>query len=193
MRNNLKFAAVAVILLLAFGAVVFIYAARQNSVALADTQSVNTAELRTFISLDNQTYLNNQTGSIGLPPCQVGGRGMMGGREFGQFLSENTTLATIEGTVVAKTRDILVLSTTSGQVDVTIPRDWTVGNEVVNGRSLFNGTFASSGQTVTLSVLESQMFSNASFSINSMLAYKVTNATDTIAYAVLPFNIQPAS
>jgi hypothetical protein len=203
MKNNLKMAAVAVALMLAFSIVAFVYAATQDSVALTDTQNVNTAELRTLILSDNQTYPNNQTGPWQLyGPCASGhdrrmmgglGGGLGGGPGFGQFLSENSTPATAEGTVVAQTGDILVLSTNSGQVRVMIPKDWTVSSEVVSRADLFNGTFASQGQNVTLSVLKSEMFSNTSFSINSMLAYQATNASGTVAYAVLPFNIQPAS
>jgi hypothetical protein len=88
---------------------------------------------------------------------------------------------------------MLVLNTTSGQIRVSLPQKWTVGDEVVNRTSLFNGAFASTGQTVTVYVLESNLFSNTSFSINTMLGYKATNATGTNAYAVLPFNIQPSS
>jgi hypothetical protein len=46
---------------------------------------------------------------------------------------------------------------------------------------------------VTLYVLESNLVSNTSFSINTMLGYEAINATGTQAYAVLPFNIQPKS
>jgi hypothetical protein len=74
-----------------------------------------------------------------------------------------------------------------------LPAEWTVGTEVVNRNTLFNGTFASSGQSVTITVLESSVFSNANFSINEMLGYEAINATNAQAYAVLPFNIQPNS
>jgi hypothetical protein len=68
-----------------------------------------------------------------------------------------------------------------------------VGDEVVSSATLFNSTFASQGSSVTITVLETSLFSNASFSINEMLGYEATNATGTTAFAVLPFNIQPAS
>jgi predicted transglutaminase-like protease len=74
-----------------------------------------------------------------------------------------------------------------------LPEDWTVGNDVVGRTSLFNSNFANLGQNVTVKVLENELFSNASFNINTMLGYEVINATDTHAYAVLPFNIQPSS
>jgi hypothetical protein len=90
-------------------------------------------------------------------------------------------------------RDIVLSSRASGQVRVMIPREWTVGSEVVSGATLFNGTFVSTGQTLTVDVLKSDLFSNANFSVNVMLGYEAVNATGTHAYAVLPFNIQPAS
>jgi len=46
---------------------------------------------------------------------------------------------------------------------------------------------------LTVSVLKSDLFSNANFSVNVMLGYEAVNATGTHAYAVLPFNIQPTS
>jgi hypothetical protein len=72
-----------------------------------------------------------------------------------------------------------------------LPKDWTVDNEVVGRAALFNGTFTSQGQDVTVKVLESNVFSNANFSINVMMGYEAINASSTHAYAVLPFNIQP--
>jgi hypothetical protein len=88
---------------------------------------------------------------------------------------------------------MLVLDTSSGQVRVLLPNEWTVGNEVVSSATLFNSTFAGQGSSVTITVLEAILFSNASFSINEMMGYEAINATGTTAYAVLPFNIQPAS
>jgi len=116
----------------------------------------------------------------------TGFRGMEG-------LLQNATLSTVQGTVVTEVRGMLVLETSSGQVRVMLPEDWTVGNDVVGRTSLFNSNFANPGQNVTVKVLENELFSNASFNINTMLGYEVINATDTHAYAVLPFNIQPSS
>ena len=116
----------------------------------------------------------------------TGFRGMEG-------LLQNATLSTVQGTVVTEVRGMLVLDTSSGQVRVMLPEDWTVGNDVVGRTSLFNSNFANPGQNVTVKVLENELFSNASFNINTMLGYEVINATDTHAYAVLPFNIQPSS
>jgi hypothetical protein len=118
-------------------------------------------------------------------------------RSYGPYLTgaflQNATLSNVTGTVVTVVNGMLVLDTSSGQVRILLPNEWTVGNETVNRVTLFNGTFASQGSSVTITVLESNVFSNANFSINEMLGYEAINATGTQAYAVLPFNIQPAS
>ncbi len=141
-----------------------------------------------FTFPDNFTFSGNFTSS-----GNFGFQGQMFGSQFsGRFL-QNATLASVSGSVVTETRGILLLDTSSGQVSIQIPKEWNIGSQVVSGANLFNGTFASSGQTVTLQVLESNVFSNTSFTLNEMVGYQATNATGTTATAVLPFNIQPTS
>jgi len=178
----LKIATVAAILFLALGAIVFVYANSQNNL------NTNDNELQT--TMQNYFSSNNT-----LPPCN---RGRM--RQFeenrlqlGQNFFENATLNTVQGTVVSQLRGVLILDTGSGQVRVLVPKAWTLSNEVVSRATLFNGTFTSAGQSITIKVLESNMFSNTSFSINVMLGYEAINSTNTHAYAVLPFNIVPSS
>jgi hypothetical protein len=164
----------------------------QNSLALADDQRTSNQYVQTLLDSTNVTLPINAT----WPDHMEGGHGrqMMGDDlQFVQLLSENATLSTVQGTVVSQSRDFLILDTGAGQVRVMIPNEWTVGSEIVNSASLFNGTFVSSGQTLTVNVLKSELFSNANFSVNVMLGYEAVNATGTHAYAVLPFNIQPAS
>jgi hypothetical protein len=62
-----------------------------------------------------------------------------------------------------------------------------------NASTVFNGTFAATGQTVTLQVLEKTLASNTDFTVNTMMAYQATNTSGTTATAVLPYNIQPTS
>jgi hypothetical protein len=181
MRKSLKIATVAAVLFLALGAVVFVYASTQNSLrANADEQT----GVQNFFWSGNCMFPDHMRR---MP--QMGANGF----QWVEGLSENATLSTVQGTVVSEVRGILVLDTGSGQVRVLLPKDWNLGNEVVNRATLFNGSFASAGQSVTVKVLESDVFSNANFSINVMLGYEAVNATDAHAYAVLPFNIQPAS
>jgi hypothetical protein len=120
-------------------------------------------------------------------------QGRANGFPWAERFLENATLSTVQGTVVSEVKGILILNTDAGQVRILLPKGWTVGNEVMGRAALFNGTFAGSGQNVTVKVLESKVFSNANFSLNVMMGYEAINATGTHAYAVLPFNIQPHS
>jgi hypothetical protein len=182
MRKTLKIATVAAILFLALGAIVFVYANSQNN--------LNTTDNELQATIQNYFSSNNT-----LPPCN---RERMGQFEenrlqLGQNFFENATLNTVQGTVVSQLRGVLILDTGSGQVRVLVPKAWTLSNEVVSRATLFNGTFVSAGQSITIKVLESNMFSNTSFSINVMLGYEAINSTNVHAYAVLPFNIVPSS
>ncbi|MCJ7634750.1 hypothetical protein MUP77_20460 [Candidatus Bathyarchaeota archaeon] len=182
MRKTLKIATVAAVLFLALGAIVFVYANSQNNLNTTDN------ELQT--TMQNYFSSNNT-----LPPCNR--RGMRQFEEnrlqLGLNFFENATLNTVQGTVVSQSKGMLILDTGSGQIRVLVPKAWTLSNEVVSRATLFNGTFASAGQSITIKVLESNVFSNTSFSINVMLGYEAINSTNVHAYAVLPFNIVPSS
>jgi hypothetical protein len=194
MRRSLQIAVIAVVAFLALGAVAFVYANSQgrNTYSASELQTGMWSP-RMDYAWDNVTLPDNVTG-----PCHMRGmRGMpqMGGNELwlSEGLLENATLSTVQGTVVSEVRRMLILDTGSGEVRILLPQEWTVGTEVVDRVSLFNGTFASPGQSVTVKVLENTLFSNDSFSINTMMAYEAINATSMHAYAVLPFNIQSNS
>jgi hypothetical protein len=192
MRKSLKIAAVAAVLFIALGAVAYVYACSQNGATANDNrQRLGFQNMQTFFQSNNFTLSGNATIPWGYMPR------MPSMRSNGLYLTEgflqNATLSNVTGTVVTEVKGMLVLDTSSGQVRILLPEDWTVGNETVNRVTLFNGTFASQGQSVTITVLESNVFSNANFSINEMIGYEAINATGTQAYAVLPFNIQPAS
>jgi hypothetical protein len=177
--------------MLALGAVALVYAYSQNlASANVSEQRMETWSPGTFFWSHNATLPNNVTIS-----CPMGRMPRMGRYGFGWngMMLQNATNSTVTGTVATEVSGMLVLNTASGQIRVSLPQEWTVGDEVVNRTSLFNGAFASTGQTVTVYVLENSLLSNTSFSINTMLGYKATNATGTDAYAVLPFNIEPPS
>jgi hypothetical protein len=184
MRRSLKIAAVAVVLLMALGAVVFVYAHSQNGFLANDEQLIDMQNLPVFFESDNATM-----------PCHMGRMRQMHGNglQWIEGLSENATLSTVQGTVVSESNGILILDAGEGQVRVLLPREWSLGSEVVDRSTLFNGTFTSLGQSVTVKVLESNVFSNSNFTINVMVGYEAINTSATHAYAVLPFNIQPTS
>jgi hypothetical protein len=190
MRKSLKIAAVAAVAFLALAGVALAYAyARNGVISNANEVQMDTWNKRTYFDSNNVTSPNNITG-----PCFEGRMDRMRGNDlWNGGLLQNATLSTVQGTIVSEVKGMLVLDTGSGEIRIMLPEDWTVGNEVVDRISLFNGTFASLGQNVTIKVLESDVFSNSSFSINTMLGYEAINATSTHAYAVLPFNIQPSS
>jgi hypothetical protein len=191
MRKTLKIAAVAAVVFLALGAVAFALALSQNGVTANAREQTSMQNMQTFFGMNNVTCPCNTT----MPWAHMGRTPQMraNGLQWAEGLSQNATLANVSGTVVSEVKGTLILDTGSGQIRVSLPEDWTVGTEVVNRNTLFNGTFASPGQSVTIEVIESSVFSNANFSINEMLGYEATNATNVQAYAVLPFNIQPNS
>jgi hypothetical protein len=192
MRKSLKIVVVAAVLFIAVGAVAFVYACSQNgALANANEQLMGIQGMQTFFAWHNITLPNNFTMPWG--PMMRMPQMRANGVQWTYGLLQNATLSTVQGTVVSEFRGMLVLDTGSSQVRVLLPKDWTLGNEVVGRAELFNGTLASTGQNVTVKVLESEVFSNANFSLNEMLGYEAINATGTHAYAVLPFNIQPAS
>ncbi len=167
---------------LVLGAVVFVYASSQDS-----------------LDTNNSDQLTDMANN-GVLNCTMRGPGRGMERVLGNelqpingMLFENATISTVQGTIVSQVRGILILNADSGQIRVNVPREWTLGNEVVSSISLFNGTFLSSGQTVTINVLQTNLVSNASFSANVMMGYEAINASSTHAYAVLPFNLQANS
>ena len=209
MRKSLMIITVIGVMLCIVGAVLFANASASTSnPAVANTaqQVTNPSPSATPTSPmmpGNWTFPGNFTfagnfgpqGNFGFQgPMMHGmhGRQMCGPQLSGTFL-QNATLATVSGSVVTETRGLLLLETSTGQVSIQIANQWNIGSQVVPGYSLFNSAFATAGQTVTLQVLESNVFSNTSFNLNEMVGYQATNATGTIANAVLPYNIQPAS
>jgi hypothetical protein len=193
MKKSLKMATVAVVALLALGAVAFVYASSLNGFNAINTdeqKQMDMQNMRSFFMTDNITMPDNDT----MPcPMRRGPQMHANGLQLGRNFLENATISTVQGTVVSEYKDMLILNTDAGQVRVLLPKEWSVNNDIISRGELFNGTFASSGQNVTIKVLESDVFSNASFSINVMIGYEAINATYTHAYAVLPFNITPHS
>jgi hypothetical protein len=192
MRKSLKIVSGAVVLFLALTAIALVYAGIQSGSTSANAQQTGNQDIQSFLDSNNVTLPSNATWLGQMGRCH--GQQMIGdGQRLIQMISENATLSTVQGTVVSQVGRVLILDTGSSQVRVMIPNKWTLGNEVINSAALFNGTFVGSGQTLTVNVLKSDLFSNANFGINVMLGYEAVNATGIHAYAVLPFNIQPTS
>jgi hypothetical protein len=183
-RKSLKIAAITAIVLLALSAIVFVYANTHNgNNASDDQQQTNLQNMQPFTS--NITNMS---------PAQLKELQTLCNRpQFFKRLLQNATLSTIQGTVALEFKGMLLLDTSSGRTTVLLPKEWSVGSEVIGRADLFNSTFASSGSNVTVKVLKSDVFDDANFTLNVMIGYEAINATGTHAYAVLPFNIVPNS
>jgi hypothetical protein len=188
MRKTLKMATGTAVLFLALAAVVFVYANSQNtSQANNNEQQMATQDTQTSFGWCNLTNVTMPFHMRHMSPMHENGL------QLPEELLHNATLATVQGTIVSEYRSMLILDTNTSQIRIQLPNAWTLDNQVVNRATLFNGTFASQGQSVTLKVLESDMVNNTNFSINIMMGYEAINARGTHAYAVLPFNIQTNS
>lgn len=110
--------------------------------------------------------------------------------ELFKELIANATPIEINGTVVALIKDMLVLDTDEGHVRIHLPPVWTINYEVMQTEELFNNTFSSIGQNVTVKALKAVLFENEGLSINIIMGYEIINAESVHAYAVLPFNIE---
>ena len=188
----MKIAAVAAALFLALGAVVFVYANQQTSLKANDDQQIMGMQ-----NMQNmQQYMQNfSSTNCTFPPGQMRhmNYGLANGLPMVKRFLQNATLSDVQGTVVSEFRGMLILDTGTGQIRVLLPKFWSVDTGVVGRAALFNSSFAMPGDTVTVGVLNSDVFANQNFSINVMVGYEVTNATGTHACAVLPFNILPNS
>lgn len=179
MRKSVKVAAAVTVLFLAFGAVVLAYANSQNALTSGNEQKAPTYTANSAPQIQSQlkqSVTNND-------------------HPWAKKFLENATAATVNGTVMSEFKGMLILDTGQSEVRILMPQYWSVGTEVVGRGKLFNTTYSFSGpgENVTVKTLESEVFKNPSFSINVMVGYEITNATGTIAYAVLPFNIVPNS
>jgi hypothetical protein len=105
-------------------------------------------------------------------------------------LLANASAIEINGTVVAVVKTMLVLDTDEGHLRVHLPALWTVASEVVDRDALFNTTFSSVGQDVTVRALQAELFETSEFGLTVSMGYELINADAVHAYAVLPFNIE---
>src|SRR5208283_6053783 len=169
MRKSLIIIALVGVMLCVLGAVLFAsaFASANDPVVNSAVPQVNVQPSQSVSNPGGPMFPGNFTfpGNLAIPGnfgCQGGmmhrmhGQQMFGPQFSGEFL-QNATLASVSGSVVTETRGLLLLDTSSGQVSIQIPNEWNIGSQVVSGATLFNGTFASSGQTVTLQVLESNV------------------------------------
>ena len=112
---------------------------------------------------------------------------------FFRRLTNNATPIEINGSVVALVKNMLVLDTDDGHLRIHVPPVWTLNHEVMETEELFNSTYSSTGENVTVKALKAVLFENEGLSINVMMGYEIINADSVHAYAMLPFNIEVES
>lgn len=102
---------------------------------------------------------------------------------LGRWLLSKGVPETLEGTVVAHTAGITVLSVEGKNINVLTPAKWLVDGEIVFAKDLIPEL---SGQ-VTMQTLKVEYLGNVKTTIYAV--YKIT-AVDLSAEAILPVNIQ---
>lgn len=188
MKKSLKIASVTVVLLLLLGVGLFAYGRPQT---VADKEQGCPPDNR---PPDNRPPKNRPP--IICPPMprwRARAPECYPKLELVKRLIANATPTEINGTVVALVRDMLVLDTDEGHIRIHLPPVWTLNYEVMQREELFNNTFSSIGQNVTVKALKTILFENDGLSINVMMGYEIINADSIHAYAVLPFNIEVES
>ena len=111
--------------------------------------------------------------------------------EMLKALLANATTVEINGTVVALVKNKLVLNTTTGHETILLPLTWTVDTKVMKRTQLFAGNFSAIGEKVIVTVLKLTLFENQNITINILYGFEITNAESIVAFALLPFNIEP--
>jgi hypothetical protein len=167
MKQSLKIATIAALIIIAVGTFAFFLASAQVNSASANNDLATNPQISQFLQNHPQAAA------------------------LGKFLS-HATLADVTGTVVSESKGKLVLSTDSGQVRLLLPKTWSYNDQQLTRTELVNGDFAQTGQTVTFKVLEGQ-WPLTGFNINILIAYEAVNSANTHAYAILPFNIEATS
>ena len=106
------------------------------------------------------------------------------------WIIENSEPVTVDGTVVGLTRHMLILDVGDGQVRVLLSPVWSVGMEIVRAKDLFDNGFLVQGENVTVKALKTPLVAEENYGAYLLFGYEIANATDTHAFAALPFNIE---
>ncbi len=109
-----------------------------------------------------------------------------------KWLIAHSTPAEVNGEAVALVRNMLVVQVGEDQVRVLMPQGWIVDGEAIRAGRLFNGTYMSLGDDVTVKALKTILKTDGEgFSIYTLIGYEIIdNENGAHAYAILPFNIE---
>ncbi len=109
-----------------------------------------------------------------------------------KWLIAHSTPVEVNGEAVALVRNMLIVQVGEDQVRVLMPRGWTVDGNVIGAGRLFNGTYMSFGDDVTVKALKTVLKTDdEGFNIYTLIGYEIIdNENGAHAYAILPFNIE---
>jgi len=101
---------------------------------------------------------------------------------------KNGSAVEVQGTVTFAGPRILVIETSSGEVNVVIPPRWVVGGTNVTSRDLFDGDPYSVGSSVNLKTLAAEK-AFTGYTVKIYFAYEIKGG-GVVARALIPFNIE---
>jgi hypothetical protein len=110
------------------------------------------------------------------------GNGVMG------YVIKNGSAVDVQGTVVFAGPRILVIETSSGDVNIIMPPRWLVGGTNVTSKDLFDGEPYGVGSLVTLKTLGVEK-AFTGYTVKIYFAYEV-EGDGVVARALIPFNIE---
>jgi hypothetical protein len=110
------------------------------------------------------------------------GNGVMG------YVIKNGSAVDVQGTVVFAGPRILVIETSSGDVNIIMPPRWLVGGTNVTSKDLFDGEPYGVSSSVTLKTLWAEK-AFTGYTVKIYFAYEV-EGDGVVARALIPFNIE---
>jgi len=105
---------------------------------------------------------------------------------------KDAEVVTIDGTVVTRSRNILIVDSEGKRLNILLPPLWSVNTEdkVLNLSAIFKENYVKAGDTVTITALERTVRNEKGVSVSFIVAYEILDeTTDNHLYAILPFNI----
>lgn len=105
--------------------------------------------------------------------------------QYGLWFLNHSEPVTVDGTVVALFKGMLVVETAEDQIRIHLPPIWTVKDELINRTELFESYLGS--DDITIEALRADVIDRAGLNVYVLLGYEIIHPV--VANAVLPFNI----
>jgi len=103
-------------------------------------------------------------------------------------------MVTIEGSVAAHYKNILVLDSEGENINIVLLPIWRVGSDVVNVSTLFEEGYLQVEDSVVVKALQRTVTNRNGTSIVTLVAYEIENISEGYTlYAVTPFNIRASN